>query len=183
MLKINKIKFITLLIIAFLTIIWCYAIFKLSAMNSESSNDSSTSLVEQGIMYILKITNEYEITNSHPNAENLTYAAELINAPLRKVVHASVYCILAILLIIANVILFNHQYYFRVIFGVLTFCFIFAFFDEYHKTFVEGRTGQLFDVFIDTIGAIFGIIFASSYQLAWWLGRQSNKPNSKSDTI
>lgn len=178
----TKTKLITIVIILAFTLGWCFAIFKLSSMNSQNSNHSSTSIVETSIIQILKVTNAYEITNSHPDAESLAKAAKLINAPLRKAVHASVYCVLAVLLIVTGVILFEHKYYFRITIGVLVFCFIFAFLDEYHQTFVDGRTGQMFDVFIDTFGATIGIIFASTYQLAWWLGRRGvteNNPKAK----
>ena len=38
---------------------------------------------------------------------------------------------------------------------------IYAVSDEIHQLFVPGRAGRLFDLFIDTIGASFGIAFAA----------------------
>ena len=43
-------------------------------------------------------------------------------------------------------------------------CFIYAGSDEYHQTFVDGRTGQFSDVLIDTAGSIVG---ASIYSLGY----------------
>jgi hypothetical protein len=37
--------------------------------------------------------------------------------------------------------------------------FIYAVIDEYHQSFVPGRTPLVKDVFIDTVGAVFGVIF------------------------
>lgn len=32
--------------------------------------------------------------------------------------------------------------------------------DEYHQTFVSGRTGKTFDIGVDSLGALFGLILA-----------------------
>lgn len=32
--------------------------------------------------------------------------------------------------------------------------------DEYHQTFVNGRTGRSFDIGVDSLGAFFGLIFS-----------------------
>lgn len=171
--KLTKSKSIALFVILLCAVAWCCLIFKLSSMTSETSNDHSSSLVEQGISQILTLTNAYEITNSHPDPENLAKATRLINAPLRKVIHASVYLVLAILLITIGVVIFEHRHYFLLSLSVLILCSIFALLDEYHQTFVDGRTGQFFDVFIDTLGAAIGLLVAATYQLAWRLGRRS----------
>ena len=42
----------------------------------------------------------------------------------------------------------------------LIFCFIYACTDEFHQIFVSGRSPQMFDVMIDTSGALFGIMIA-----------------------
>ena len=153
---------------------WCFAIFKLSDMDSADSNSKSTSLVEQGIRKVIDFTNEYDISQTYPSDETIQAATKFINAPLRKVAHASVYCVMATLIIFIGVILFNHRHYFMLALATILLCFIFALTDEYHQTFIDGRTGQMLDVVIDTIGACIGVIIASTYQLAWWLGRRSN---------
>jgi len=35
---------------------------------------------------------------------------------------------------------------------------VYAISDEYHQTFVSGRTGKLFDVGVDSAGSLFGVI-------------------------
>jgi len=37
--------------------------------------------------------------------------------------------------------------------------------DEYHQTKVSGRTGRIFDIGIDSFGALFGLIFAKKFFL------------------
>ncbi|RJR24367.1 VanZ family protein [Candidatus Microgenomates bacterium] len=38
---------------------------------------------------------------------------------------------------------------------------LYALTDEYHQTWVLGRTGKLFDVMVDTSGAVFGFVFSA----------------------
>lgn len=152
---------------------WGSAIFHLSAMDSTDSNDASTSIVDSAIRDLLIVTNNHQITNVHLTDEQIDYAAALINAPLRKVFHAAVYLILVILLIIVGNIIFGARRYWLICLFSFIFCIFFALTDEYHQTFVDGRTGQLLDVFIDSIGAFIGSIIATSYYLAWRLGQKS----------
>ena len=44
----------------------------------------------------------------------------------------------------------------------LSICFIYACTDEYHQTFVSGRTGQFTDSLIDTFGGTLGCLFYNS---------------------
>lgn len=103
----NKKSVLLLIILAI--IIWCTTIFRLSDMNPNSSNGASTGIVEKAISKVLDATNEAGITDSHPDNEKLTKAAELINAPLRKVVHATVYFVLALLLLTIGRVIFGDK--------------------------------------------------------------------------
>lgn len=173
-------KLILISIIAIIIFAWCAAIFKLSAMTSETSNGKSTGIVEKVIVKVLDATNEVGITDSHPDDEKLAKAANLINPPLRKAVHATVYFVLALLLLaIGRVIFGNKKYLLSCVIAILL-CFLFALTDEYHQTFVAGRTGQMMDVLIDTAGACIGILLFSSYYFVWWLGqRTKHAPSSE----
>lgn len=44
----------------------------------------------------------------------------------------------------------------------LLFSFLYALSDEFHQRFVPGRSGELRDVFIDTLGAFIGLFFLYS---------------------
>lgn len=168
------------IIICFATIIilWLLLIFNLSAMTSQDSNHKSTGLTEKLISKVLDATNEAGITDSHPDDAKLAKAASLINTPLRKVAHATVYLVLALILLTASRVIFGGKKYLLSCAIALLFCFVFALTDEYHQTFVAGRTGQFSDVLIDTAGACVGVLVFSSYYLTWSIG-QHNKECDK----
>ena len=173
----GKTKIIVLLLLATLC---CLSIFKLSSMTSLNSNDKSTDLAAIFIEDTLEVTNEYGITDSHPSEQKLAKAIQLINAPLRKVAHASVYFALAFVVCLAMAAIFSHKRYLLSCVLALIFCVVFAITDEYHQTFVSGRTGQALDVLIDSVGALAGILFYSTYHLAYYLGTRSIIDNQKS---
>lgn len=166
----KKTKIIILIIIS---IIWMLIIFKLSSMNSSNSNGKSTNFISIFIEDTLNITNNYGITNSHPNSSKIDKASNLINPPLRKVMHASVYFVLAFFLNILLNIIFDHKHYISSILITLFICILFASSDEIHQLFVVGRTGQFIDVIIDTMGAIIGIMFYSTYYIVYKNGQKS----------
>lgn len=147
-------KSIKIGILLLIAIAWMFCIFKLSGMTSKNSNGKSTGIISLFIEDALDITNEYGITNSHPNDEKLARASELINAPMRKVIHASVYFVLAFFVMIVLNIIFDHKKYWLTLLIALIICIGFAATDEYHQTYVNGRTGQVMDVIIDSAGAI-----------------------------
>lgn len=163
-------KAVKIIILLTVAIAWMLCIYKLSGMNSKNSNGKSTDIIALFIEDTLEITNEYGITNSNPNAQKLAHVSQLINAPMRKVIHATVYFVLAFFIMILLNIIFDHKKYLITLTIALVFCVGFAILDEYHQTFVAGRTGQMLDVFIDSIGAICGIIFYSTYQIVYIRG-------------
>lgn len=171
----NRKKEIIIIILFLFVIIWCIGIYFLSDMNTTSSNGKSLSFISLFIEDTLKITNEFDITSSNPSAEQLMRASILLNKPLRKVAHASVYFVLGFMIIlIINLILNNKKYFLSFI---LTICITItlAILDEYHQTMVAGRTGAFLDVIIDNIGAIVGCIFYTTYYIAYLLGKKDKK--------
>lgn len=163
----KAIKIILLLAIA---IGWMIAIYKLSSMNSNNSNGKSTDIISIFIEDTLDITNNYGITSSHPDEQKIEKVSQLINAPMRKVIHATVYFVLALFIMMLMNIIFEHKKYFLSVSITLALCILFAATDEYHQTFVAGRTGQLMDVIIDSVGALVGILFYSTYQFVYQCG-------------
>ena len=170
-----KKKIILIVIMAIVAILWMIFIYKMSSMNSGNSNGKSTDIIGIFIEDTLEITNEYGITDSHPNESKIDKASRLLNAPLRKVVHASVYFVLTFFMMIVLNIMFEHKRYFISIGIALALAICFASMDEYHQTFVPGRTGQIMDVIIDSIGAILAILFYSTYQIMYQLGYRKAK--------
>ena len=141
------------LIITFLllfVLMWMGTIFYLSSMNTNESNGRSKVIVSDIVEIVGKITHrEY-------NLKEKEALVEKFNKPIRKCAHASVYFVLSILVL--NFLLALHsnleKKYVLVFFMTIFICFLFALTDEYHQTFVYGRTGQFSDVLIDTSGAL-----------------------------
>lgn len=170
----NKKRLIIIMIVVLLAVIWGGIIYRLSDMNTTSSNGHSTDIITVFLEKGLEFTNNLGITNSHPSLSKIEHASALLNSPLRKVMHASIYFVFAfILIIVVNMLFKNNKYLISFIITILL-CFIFAMTDEYHQTFVVGRTGQFQDVIIDTIGSMFGCLFYGTYYWVYKLGRKSN---------
>lgn len=78
------------------------------------------------------------------------------NYPLRKVAYASEYFVFTVLILVALKNSGGSGVKMYVI--ALIICFIYSCTDEYHQTFVNGRTGQFLDVLIDTLGGFISCI-------------------------
>ena len=104
----------------------------------------------------LEVTNDSGITDKHPSEKKINSVIEKLNKPLRKCMHASVYFVLAILVFLSFKS-FKINGWKLYVFPILI-CFIYACTDEFHQSFVSGRTSEFTDVLIDTAGAVVGII-------------------------
>lgn len=84
-----------------------------------------------------------------------------INFIIRKSAHLIEYFILAFL----TVSLLKEYTSKQIIIFIISlfFCFSYAVTDEYHQLFIQGRTGALKDVFIDTTGSIIFLIMYFIY--------------------
>lgn len=160
-------KYVTIILVLILAIVWMFGIYKLSSMNTQNSNGKSTDIIAIFIEDTLEVTNEYGITNSHPTNSKLARVSQLINAPLRKVMHASVYLVLAFLAIVFFNVLMNNKHYWIALILTLIISIGFAVSDEIHQTYVSGRTGQFLDVVIDSIGALVGIFIYTTYYIVY----------------
>ena len=89
--------------------------------------------------------------------------------------HATVYFILAIMIILFITVMQEKKKYFLALLITIVICFLFACTDEYHQTFVGGRTGQFKDVLIDTSGALAGTLLYGTYFIAYKIGTKSKK--------
>ncbi len=81
---------------------------------------------------------------------------------LRKAAHIFEYAVLVILLFNAFFRSFEKKQkqpsFKTVVFYVFLISFLYAVSDEFHQTFVFGRSGNIKDVLIDSVGIILGII-------------------------
>lgn len=138
-----------------LIVIWLGIIFMFSADNSVESTKKSDSVA-------IKIT-EVVFGKKLSGSEKTKYIDKLV-VLVRKGAHFTVYFILGILLIsfIREFRVINYKSLLIVIF--LTF--LYACSDEIHQLFVSGRSGEIRDVFLDTIGASVGcLIYYEFYKL------------------
>lgn len=132
------------IICLFLTLLCMTIIFLFSSKNSSVSNGTSKQLINKGITIYEKISNK--------DVDNEVIINKL-NYPVRKLAHYSIYFILGIF--VYNVVCCIKIKYKMII--AIVICFLYASFDEIHQLFVSGRTGQVRDILIDTLGAITSI--------------------------
>lgn len=152
--KTKKIIYLILIVLCMSTI------YLFSNKNSTSSNSTSKKVVNS-------IVTVYEnITNKKINKGQLT---NKLNYPIRKLAHYSVYFILGIF--IYKLILLTKYKHKEAI--ALLLCFIYASLDEFHQLYVSGRTGQIKDVLIDTLGALTAIT------IIYLLNKTRKRPTQK----
>ena len=138
--KIKRILFAVLIIIN------CIVIFNFSAQDSEKSSETSGVIVD-------RVVNTISSVNKKVKKETLR---DVVSFYTRKTAHFSIYALLGIWLINeANTfdISKKRKVLISVIFGLL-----YAMSDEFHQSFVGERSPEINDVFIDTLGFVFGIM-------------------------
>ena len=138
-----------------LTIIWMIIIFIMSSMNTYESNGKSKQT----------ITEDIGVVNSKPTEKQINETVEKLNFPLRKCAHATEYAILALLIIFVLNSFWGKNYTFKKIAIAVGICCIYSLTDEYHQSFVAGRTNQFTDCLIDTLGSIIMCIIYSAINI------------------
>lgn len=139
-----------LILYILLTILCMVTIFCFSSKNTVESNGASKSIIRYSVGIYEKITKK------EVNEEKVITK---LNYPVRKLAHASEYLIFTLLIIL---VLRNCHIKFKIsIVIALLICFVYACSDEYHQTFINGRTGQFFDVLVDTFGGFIGVLISS----------------------
>lgn len=139
----NKAKIVVALL---LIIIWMIIIFIFSAMAGDDSSNLSSGVLHT----ILKIV---------PGLAENPYTHLII----RKLAHGCEYVILSLLIVNLEYQI-NNKINIKTIIIAIVGSFLYACTDEWHQTFVSGRSGNIVDVGIDTLGAtIAGIIVYLSY--------------------
>lgn len=122
-----------------LLVIWMLFIFIMSTFNANESSSQSGIIVSF-------ISNIFSINN-----------IEVLSLIVRKFAHFFEFLVLGILLL--NVIInYNKKIYLAYIFGI-----IYAILDEVHQLFVMGRSCQLTDILIDSLGIMIGIFVISKF--------------------
>lgn len=142
-----NIRIIKRIIFAILIIINCIVIFCFSSQNSENSSKQSDVVVERVVT---------TITNVNKKAKKDSSLKDKVTFYVRKTAHFSIYTLLGIWLMNeANTFDISKKRRFAIclIFGCL-----YAISDEFHQSFISGRSREIRDVCIDTCGVLFGCI-------------------------
>lgn len=137
----KKRKIISLILV----ILWMLLIFYLSSRTAINST-------EQSNMFVNLIMNLFNLKNYY-----------LISFIIRKLAHFTLYFILGILLY-NFVISYNIKKYYVLIIGI-----IYSISDEIHQLFVIGRSCEIRDIIIDSLGIII------SYLLVKKICKKKNK--------
>ncbi len=120
-----------------LIILWLITIFIFSNMPSKESNEKSKDTIETTLEKSVKITNQAGITDKHPSKSRIKKIVKTLNKPLRKCAHATVYFVLAIL-IMSLLKEYDLETRKEVILTII-FCFLYACTDEFHQLFVKEK--------------------------------------------
>ena len=145
------------------TALLLFLIFGFSAQDGESSG----SLSFQISLFLVKLVSP--LLPAAMSEEILFERAELIHYFVRKAAHMTEYFLLALSLQFPLTAWFSMQLMpkFRIVTGFAATV-LFAALDEFHQSFVPGRSGNFTDVCIDSIGALIAsvclLIFYSLYQ-------------------
>ena len=123
-----------------LVILWMALIFYLSHQPATSSSDLSSGITQMIMNIIEKLV---------PSG---SFDFELFHHVIRKNAHFFAYLILGFL--VANAV-----WGYKSMAVAILICVLYAMSDEFHQTFIPGRAGQVMDVFIDSAGAIVGVLF------------------------
>ena len=141
----NIIKRIILII---LIIINCTIIFSFSSQGSEKSSKSSGTVVN-AIIETCPSTKKLETQEKEKKKEKIT-------KPIRKTAHFTIYtCLGTLLFLCAKTFETTNKK--RIITSFILGA-TYACTDEFHQSFVGGRSSELTDVGIDSLGVLFGIL-------------------------
>ncbi len=134
-------------------LIWMGLIFFLSSQEAADSNQLSTGITK----FIMDL-----ISGTFPG---LSPQVQWLNHIVRKNAHFIAYLVLGILQV--NALYLNGKRGGKAFILALLISFLYAASDEFHQTFVPGRSGELRDVMIDTAGALTGIGTYMLIRMKW----------------
>lgn len=132
-----------------LVILWMSVIFYFSNQQGEGSGNTSGKVCEI-------IVNVIDIQDKYTDIEK-EELVKIIEPAIRKIAHYTIYAIGGILL--AHCV-YQYSKKEKILIGISTMVgVLYAISDEIHQLMVSGRSGNIKDVIIDSLGVITGIIF------------------------
>lgn len=135
-------KHIVLSLIA--AILCMLAIFILSAQPATESDSNS----KEVLTHVLDTT--VKLGGAEMTEQQKTELVDKINSVAREVMHSVVYFSLGIFVQITVLGIFKEKL--LSVFITFTFCVTYGFSDEIHQLFIAGRTFQMIDLVMDTMG-------------------------------
>ena len=139
------------IIFTILIIINCITIFYFSHQVADNSSNQSSRVVEIISNIIPAIKNMQE-------PDKTILKEEILTPIVRKIAHFSIYAILGIFTISFTLTFEDKKTNQKIVYSLI-FCILYAITDEFHQTFIPGRSGKIIDIFIDSLGALVGILF------------------------
>ena len=127
-----------------LVILWMAIIFCFSNQKADDSSNLSDGL-------IVKVASIF--VDKNLSTKDKEIILEKYTTIVRKTAHFSIYLILGIL-VISLLLEYNIKH---IILVSLITCLLYSISDEVHQLFIEGRSGEVRDVLIDTTGSLVGI--------------------------
>ena len=150
-------------------ILMMYVIYSFSAQTGDVSGALSYKISYQ----IVETKNE--ILASGKSLEQLSQEAAGIEFYVRKAAHMTEYCLLAISISFPIYVYGVRGIWLMLLAGIV--CVGFAGLDEYHQSFVGGRTPAIKDVGVDSSGAFIGILLVQAF--CWSVLNNPNKKKKK----
>lgn len=141
-------------------LLWCRVIWGFSAQTAAVSGDLSDRLLWRLMALVCPAF-------ARADARIQSAAVELLSFFERKAAHMFLYFVLVLLLWLALLPLVRGKR--RQIPAALALCAALAALDEYHQTFIPGRSGELRDVCVDMAGAVLAVALVG---LLLWVGRR-----------
>lgn len=130
------------IVLIILLIIWMIIVFWFSNQKGETSGNTSGKFIKTILKIFVKDISKEQV--------------QKLQLPIRKLAHFTIYAIGGVLAIMLmnqyNIQLIQTIIYSQVIISA------YAILDEFHQSFVPGRTASIWDVLIDSAGALTAIL-------------------------
>ena len=147
--KLPKLRRVQILFLILTIAIMC-TVFYLSSQDAESSSDTSSLLTKLAVKLLYP---QYDSESDDIKREMWSKASFIV----RKLAHFSIYAALGFC---ASVTVWKRKLISAKNSGVIVFGFLYAVSDEFHQSFVKGRSCEFRDMMIDTCGVTVGLIIS-----------------------
>jgi len=136
-------------IFGILVLLNCITIFYFSNKMGDDSSLQSNKVVNLIAQIIPAIGNMQE-------PDKTIFLEQILTPIVRKTAHFSIYALLGILTVNYTFTYKGRSFYQKGLIALM-FCMFYAITDEIHQAFIPGRSNEIRDVLIDTLGALIGI--------------------------